>query len=522
MKNILYCILSCLIILVTSCNDTDKDLFPENYHKVLYFRNDGKVRLSLNTTQNNPSDSILVLKAGSDPTLKADVKIKVLTQSELDEAYSHPEGVSYKLIPAGSYSFTNGQELTFDRNERSKVAYVTFDPTKIYSSAKNDKSSKYVLPIQLVSDNDTIFENKDKILFVIDVQSPTIYMTTNDTTTEMVYQSLDINLSAELRNSEMNDWNFTCGLDASTADEAHVNSYNLLQGTHYELLPASSYSIEPFNFTKGIKNSQSVLKINRNNLQNDHVYLLPLKLAQSSMGNQLDISDSIKYIVLKNPKYGLGEADRSTWKILLCTADNARNDVGDTSDPDGAPAILDNNPNTWWAYPHSNNWYTDYANNDDYDYNFTDYHAFKGDRDKDYNGGEQIFVIDMQKSRVIAGVGINQNLTCWAALTDAEFYVSDDPAFLFTPYQKGGDINDYNRIARNNWSYLMEFANIPTYTAETSWKILSSNDMNNGGAKKGRFLKMRILKGTAGRDAHGAFFAELRVMLVNSINGVAQ
>ena len=76
--------------IVYSCiNEYSNDkLFPEEYHKILYFKNEGKHIFSWQASENTVEEPLLVIKAGSDPSLTATVNVRALTQQEIDENYS--------------------------------------------------------------------------------------------------------------------------------------------------------------------------------------------------------------------------------------------------------------------------------------------------------------------------------------------------------------------------------------------------------------------------------------------------
>ena len=95
------------LVLLGACSESKYDLdqlVPEEYHKILYVNNSGKQDLTLYDTDEDNKYTLSVVKSGSDPSLTASVKVSVLTQAELDEEYSEPEGTNYKLIGENCYS----------------------------------------------------------------------------------------------------------------------------------------------------------------------------------------------------------------------------------------------------------------------------------------------------------------------------------------------------------------------------------------------------------------------------------
>ena len=73
MKKIVYVILITLIgIFTASCSSSEYDLdnlVPDQYHKIVYFKNGGKQNLSLYTTQSGYKDSLVIIMAGSNLNL---------------------------------------------------------------------------------------------------------------------------------------------------------------------------------------------------------------------------------------------------------------------------------------------------------------------------------------------------------------------------------------------------------------------------------------------------------------------
>lgn len=135
----------CQIVYSCSNEYSNDKLFPEEYHKILYFKNEGKHIFNWQASENTVEEPLLVIKAGSDPSLTATVNVRALTQQEIDENYSQPENQSYKTITPDAYSFKDGvHELTFATNETSKYLYLNFDVAKIYQLIKSAPGSKLV------------------------------------------------------------------------------------------------------------------------------------------------------------------------------------------------------------------------------------------------------------------------------------------------------------------------------------------------------------------------------------------
>ena len=148
-----------------SCDNGESDyqnLFPEEYHKILYIKDSGSVDLELPQLSSTPTYdySFVVCKAGSNPALEANAYIEVMSQKELDEKYSIPEAVNYKVLPKKTYTLENS-ELLFASEELHKYCNVSLVPSVIKElMEEGNPTNLWVLPLKLVSDSDSI--NSDK------------------------------------------------------------------------------------------------------------------------------------------------------------------------------------------------------------------------------------------------------------------------------------------------------------------------------------------------------------------------
>ena len=191
----------CQIVYSCSNEYSNDKLFPEEYHKILYFKNEGKHIFSWQASENTVEEPLLVIKAGSDPSLTATVNVRALTQQEIDENYSQPENQSYKTITPDAYSFKDGvHELTFATNETSKYLYLNFDVAKIYQLIKSAPGSKLVLALQLESTEEGIVNvEMNRVLYVFDINGQQVEWGKKDIQIESAtYSSMSVKLKAEI------------------------------------------------------------------------------------------------------------------------------------------------------------------------------------------------------------------------------------------------------------------------------------------------------------------------------------
>ena len=484
-------------ILLFACNDDyGKNIFPDKYLKILSLKESGFIDLKMNTTQDKVIDSILVFKGGGYPNSVSNMKLKVLTREEA-AAFGGYDADNVQIIPSDAYEMIADENVEIEPEGRYKYIPVTFQPLKIYNAMKEyGDDVVWLLPIVLESATDTVNLDKNKILYRFEVRSPLVDWTIEDVSNaEITYLSLDVPISVKIANSESNAQDFICELDVSQ-NELLVEAYNLQNGTAYNLLPAETYQFDHFSFNTGEMIATSNLTLTRSGLQSDHDYLLPLKLGTLST-ETIDKTDDVKYLLIANPKYSIKEMDKNHWKIVFT---NANRD---------APRLIDSSLETAWIIP----WWTDVAYTDDYDYGFTEYHAFTKRRDMP----NATIVIDLGREISFAGMGIGQGTLDMGDrdMKDCEIYLAD--TFTFVP---DGDMANYNNVEKGNtWKFAINCANIPNIGGGPYWYDLSASELGTD-IVKGRYLKIRPT-GSHRNDPKLCSFSEVYAKEIVAIDGVA-
>lgn len=484
------------ILSLCSCDDLQDNLYPDQYLRTLTLKANGMIDLQMNTTQQNVQDSILILKGGGRPDAVSNMQLKVLTREEA-AAFGGYETEKVQIIPSDAYEIATDVDIEIEAEGRYKHIPVTFHPLEIYTAMKEyDDDIVWLLPIALESTSDAVNPDQDKVVYRFDVRSPLVDWTIeNMQVAEITYLSLDYPISVEVTNSEANELDFTCTLDA-LGNEQLVQAYNTQNGTTYELLPESSYSFDKFSFNAGDISASSNLKFTRTGLQSDRTYLLPLKLGETS-DETMDKTDEVRYLIITNPKYSIKEVSKTNWKVVFS---NSNRD---------APRLIDNNIETAWMIP----WWTDLAYTDDYESGFAEYHAFSKRRDMP----NAVVVIDLGREISFAGIGIGQGTLDPGDrdLKDCEFYLAD--SFTFTP---DGDLNNYNTVEKgNSWKPAINCSNIPGEGGGPYWYELSTSDLNSG-VVTGRYLKIRPT-GSHRNDPKLCSFSEVFAKEIVAIDGVA-
>jgi hypothetical protein len=280
------------------------------------------------------------------------------------------------------------------------------------------------------------------------------------------------------------------------------DEYNIERRTSYPLLPSDAYSVTPAQLGSGTLSGNIVITIDRTVIEEDVQYLLPVKVEVSS-DSKLELIDNPIYLVVSKPgKFEFAYMDQTQFKILFCNSSRAyEHDGGATGELKLAETykahyLIDGVEDKGW---YSNfQWWEPFVQDrsgvetgkDDYDYDFTEFHAFKGRR------CSVSIVIDMQKSVDVAAVGLLNRRPNNASVTDTrsvEFYVSDDTEFKFTPSngEAGYDYSEYGNPSQNNWTKVAANENLAKGQS-VQWCAVSEENML-AHASKGRYLKIRLL-----------------------------
>lgn len=496
-----------LLLSIISCNDSDyqlQNLVPEDSHKIVYFRDaiDQKVNMSFYADTPQYDDSLVVVKAGSDPSLTANLTFETMSQNELDENYSIPEGIAYKLLPQDTYAFVD-EVMQLGPGETTKYFRFSVYPSKIFVAMKSNPDVTYVLPIQIKSVADSVNVNKDTYFFVYDVSASSFvkFANTDDVTGTIVYQEVDVPIGARFENSTNNN-DFSCSMKTADNAQALADNYNSQHGTDYILLPDGSFHLDDFFFNKGTFDATATLHVAREYLISDVTYILPVQLNRVSSSEILvDVDNAVKYVIISNPKYGTIISERNDFKILFCNSDNkmSRNS---SSDNNGVMAILDDDWNTYWHSNYSDTGWWNYSGTSFYRSDITSYWAFEG------LCNLPTIVIDLGKVRRVTGIGLLKRYM--AELKDCQnmkVYISNDSQFNFELNR-----DDYETVALNNWSLLFDLKNIPDAN-----EILWYDIEDPGNAPEVRFIKIRM--GVNNRGDHLAVLAEFYVKELGTIDG---
>ncbi|MDR2692127.1 MAG: DUF1735 domain-containing protein, partial [Dysgonamonadaceae bacterium] len=323
--------------LLGACNESEYDLenlVPEEYHKILYVNNSGKQEVTLFDIEDDYTCTLSVVKSGSEPDQTATASIRILTQQEVDDKYSAPENVNYKIISENSYSL-EATQVNFSVEDRYKTVVISLKPQQVKASLETDPEASWILPLLVVSETDSINAEKNEMFLQIkDVVMPTIGFVdvavnltdynygVVSTITENIPITLDID----------NKWDLEWDIEV---DNDYIATYNAANNSQFKPLPEGTYTLpETMNLGSGVTTTQLTATIAGNELDLGN-YMLPVRIKNPSL---FAVSST-------NGVYPLAirilaqEIDRTEWAAEASTTD---------SDGNVAANLLDGNVDTQW------------------------------------------------------------------------------------------------------------------------------------------------------------------------------
>ncbi len=302
---------------LTACNDDKMDLFPEEYRKVLAFKNAGTHDVPMNTTIEKLEYQLLILRGGGDPHSESNLEIRIMDKAEACATWNYKEE-DIEIIPASSYEIPGGTTVSLSADESHKYVTVNLFPALIHEAKMTAASdAMWILPIVLSSRTDNVNPNLNKILLRCDVSVPEVMWDEFDGDSkdvEITWKEVSFPLTLKVAHAEYNTAEIVATLDAAE-NAALVAEYNRVHGKNYELLPASAYSFEGVTIGAGEISSTEDLILKRQGIVSDRTYLLPLKFRLST--NLVAKDDEVKYLIVTNPKYAFADVDRSNWRVVF-------------------------------------------------------------------------------------------------------------------------------------------------------------------------------------------------------------
>ena len=334
------------ILSATACDNSQyslENLYPEEYHKIISFQEDAVNTdvMKIYDVNIDITETLTVLRGGSDPSLKAIARLRPMTDEEADIYLT--EGVAldpqYYSIPT--------PEIVLEPEERYKDVVITFSAKDIagirHAMEAAPETSFYIALMLDGLDGTGVNAGKSYLVRKIELGKPVISL--SGTTVSDNADSWVIELSAAMDGNNL--WDFNC---TPRRDDSYIENYNYSLGRDYSALPEEmKYSFSGnLNFVKGENSSQNkaTLTVYKDGFDLDNSpYVLPVAIDMENM----DFEMTPYYMVL-NGVINLTE------DMLECPFD--LNGI----DGNGLAGLIDGDMyNTFWhtPYPDSGKEYED-------------------------------------------------------------------------------------------------------------------------------------------------------------------
>lgn len=343
MKKILFITLLASLFLFNACEGTNFDVenqIPEKFHKILYLKEYGKVNISLFDLPDDYTYPMTLVKGGSSLNDTASAKIIVSSQEEVTEKYSNIEGVNYQVIPTDCYTLSN-TDIEFTETESSKNFSVAIHPQIVKGYMRTSSEDiKWVLPLVVTSESDSINVNRSELLLMIDeVVTPSVgFVNTASDKGEYQYgRPASISEMVQFRLDFENQWDVSCQF---AIDNNYIDSYNSINQTNYKPVPDNLVSItNSMSLPQGTSAQLLPIQISDVSTLPAGDYMVPVRISdvvpfEATSGNDLFVlTFSVTYII-----------DRSTW-----TAEANTEETSGEPSPNGfVNCVLDGDPTTYW------------------------------------------------------------------------------------------------------------------------------------------------------------------------------
>lgn len=532
-----YCILMLLLSAALSCDRDDQaEIFPEEYFKVLYFKDAGTRDVAMNTAQDAVVQQMLVVKGGAHPEMTAQCSIEVMSVQEAAAQWNYSED-AIGILPEGSYILPAAFSLT--EEQQYQYAEVELYPGKMVQAMREKPELTWILPLKLSSDSGSINKNNSFILLRCRVESPLVnWAVSGDQAVSIDYKTLAYPVELSIDRTEINKAAFSGTIEA-LGDDA-VSAYNNAHGTSYPPLPAGSYSLGSLSFKADELSGSATLDLTRTGLTADEVYLLPLRISSVS-SDLFEITDEVKYLIIGNPKYAYAEVEPTKWKIAFSNSE-------DRNSAYWAQNMLNRDSNSnFCSYWNASQQTRTGIDVDDFRYPSEGTYPGTCTYSSGRMAGETIVVpypccdgvrkynnvvvvIDLGEPVNIHSIGISKmagnlgNLD----LKGVEFYTEDKFTLETAAQHKGIDnekylaaIANYNTAdASNNWRLMMQWEDIPRGDIDAGlpliWNSVPADKMNSS-ASRGRYLKIHPT--ASYRSANCIEICDLHIRKLIAIDG---
>ena len=344
-KTIYLSLLAGCLATLSACDGPEYEvdnLFPEQYHKILYASKSGKQIVTLYDVEEPDTYTFSVVKSGSDPILTAGADIHVMTQEEIDSKYSSTEGVNYKILGTNAYSI-DVDHVDFNSDDKYKLVNITLNPQVVKAAIENSTNISWILPLKVSSQTDSVNVNKNELILQFPtVLTPTIgFDKAGIDLTEYAYGRVPSIEKAVpfLLDANVNRWEIGCQFGIS---EDYIDTYNQANGTYFQILPEGTYSFtDRIPLIKPDRQANQTVKVNGGNLPPGD-FMLPLGIKEVS---QFIISPT-KGVYAMALRITAPMLDRTGWTIEA----NTEELTGELGNHNSGPVdrLLDGKEESFW------------------------------------------------------------------------------------------------------------------------------------------------------------------------------
>lgn len=446
MKRIFEIILAAAAALpmAVSCSEkSETDVFPEEYHTIMYIKENVTRSLTLDATSGDVTLSFTVCKGGSDITKEATAVVSPVSQNTIDLEYNTGEGDNYLILPSGTYTLDTDPELDFAATEDAKRVYYTLKSEKIAELVGNNPDARYLMAFELTS-SDTNVNGKCSryVCEIADVIVPAVGferagINRLEIQLDGTYDGnrLTIELPVEVKSIE-NRWDITAEADV---DMDYLAEYNAVNYTDYAV--PDKYTVTK-SISLGKDEQKAYITVVIENVTGlDRIMMLPISISEVS---QFKVSEGDRTCVLlivptiARPE----EISRDGWLWKECCSQAGEGNLAN---------VLDGNAATYWHY------------------SWEPSSPCKGHPN-------HCLVFDTGRSRFFSHFGYQRRQDAWegVSITALDFYVSDNDA-----------VWNQSVYDDSNWTRVVSGQTVSD----------SSNELQNIPAvlSKGRYIRVKIV-----------------------------
>lgn len=322
MKKIFFA--SGLLALMASTTSCDKyDIYPEEFDGVFSIKDSGTRELTVYSTDVAAEVPFVVMKGGYDPAHNSSATLKVMNDTEFAE-YQESSGNSYTVrVGSECYSFSPSAteniysvDMSFDSEDKRYEVHTLYIRPSVLKTWMDQNAASIgertpVIPVTLVSEQDTVSSYANVTLVSLDLQTPSLTADVNGVVARTINKSTLSEGGEHIYSPEANfsipcnnPWGFKLHVHA---DDQAIADYNAANGTSYIPLDASAYKlVEEYHFTAGTTYLPLDLKIDLDKLDILRQYAVAVKVdhdnpitwddAQNNPGDNLEIDNEMTLI----------------------------------------------------------------------------------------------------------------------------------------------------------------------------------------------------------------------------------